>query len=333
VTTAPGPPTARLSSAPLPELDPGLPVWPGGTVRVDGRELFLRKTPGPPDGEPALYVHGLGGSSTHWTDLAALLSGRLSGEAVDLPGFGRSGPAPDRRYPLDLHVRTVARLIEQRGWGPVHLFGNSMGGAVAMVVAARRPELVRTLTLVSPAVPDLHPRTGTDPLIPLLLVPGLHRLAERRLARMPADRRVQALLELCWGDPSRLAAARRAEAVAEAAELARLPWATAALSGSLRGLAASYLPGARSFRRQAAGITAPTLVVWGDRDRLVNVTLAPRTARAIPGARLLILAGVGHVAQMEDPGTVARAVLGLLEDRDTPGQRLTSRSGCEKLSR
>jgi pimeloyl-ACP methyl ester carboxylesterase len=61
-------------------------------------------------------------------------------------------------------------------------------------------------------------------------------------------------------------------------------------------------------------IKAPTLVVWGDRDRLVNVTRAARTARAIPGARLLVIRDVGHVAQMEQPGTVARAVLALLDD-------------------
>lgn len=273
-----------------------------------------------------LYVHGLGGSSTNWTDLAALLSGWLRGEAVDLPGFGRSGPAPGGQYPLHMHVRTVIRLIEhpRRGLdgGPVHLVGNSMGGAIAMMVAAQRPDLIRTLTLISPAVPDLRPRTGSDPLMPLLLVPGLSRLAERRLAQLSLDRRVQGVLELCWGDPVRIVAGRRAEAVAEAVERAGQPWAATALTGSLRGLAASYLPGLRSLWRQAARITAPTLIIWGDRDRLVRVALAARTARVIPGARLLILAGVGHVAQMEDPGTVARAVLGLLDEQDILDQNV-----------
>jgi pimeloyl-ACP methyl ester carboxylesterase len=61
-------------------------------------------------------------------------------------------------------------------------------------------------------------------------------------------------------------------------------------------------------------IKAPTLVIWGDRDRLVNVSRAARTATVIPGARLLVIRDVGHVAQMEQPRTVARAVLALLDD-------------------
>src|SRR5262249_47742041 len=74
-----------------------------------------------------------------------------------------------------------------------------------------------------------------------------------------------------------------------------------------------------SLWRLTADITAPTLVVWGELDRLVDVALASRTARAIRGARLLVLPGVGHVAMMEDPVTVARAFLALREDTQPAG--------------
>jgi pimeloyl-ACP methyl ester carboxylesterase len=60
-------------------------------------------------------------------------------------------------------------------------------------------------------------------------------------------------------------------------------------------------------------VQAPTLVVWGERDRLISPRLAARTAAAIPGARLLMLPGVGHVAQIEAAETVARAVAALWE--------------------
>jgi pimeloyl-ACP methyl ester carboxylesterase len=64
-------------------------------------------------------------------------------------------------------------------------------------------------------------------------------------------------------------------------------------------------------------VQAPTLLVWGDRDRLVDVAIAPRAAATYPDARLLVLPGVGHVAQMERPETVARAFLGMLEQRSS----------------
>lgn len=308
--------TARLSDAPLPPVDPALPPWPGDTVSVRGAELYVRRTPGPPGGgEPAVYVHGLGGSATNWTDLAHLLSGRLSGEAVDLPGFGRSGPAPGLDYTPLGHARTVLAYLEERGGEPVHLFGNSLGGAVTVLVAALRPELVRTLTLVSPALPSLRPRRGSDVTLPLLLLPGLGRLVQRRLDALPPERRARAVLDLCFGDPAVVPDNRFAEAVEEVVRRRGVPWAMDAFTASLRGIAWSYAaPGTRSLWRQAARVQAPTLVVWGDRDKVVPASIAPRTAATIPDGRLLLLPGIGHVAQMEDPEVVARAVVALLED-------------------
>jgi len=63
----------------------------------------------------------------------------------------------------------------------------------------------------------------------------------------------------------------------------------------------------------AGALQQPTLVVWGDRDKLVDPALAPRLAAAIPHARLRVLEGVGHVAMLEAPEPTARAVLGMLE--------------------
>ena len=272
-------------------MDPGRPPWPGELVRVGGVDLFVRRTPGPAGGgEPAVYVHGLGGASTNWTDLADLLSGRLSGEALDLPGFGRSGPAPRRDYSLAGHARTVIAYLEHRGGEPVHLFGNSLGGAVTVLVAALRPDLVRTLTLVSPAMPSLRPRRGSDITLPLLLLPGLGRLVQRRLDTLPPERRARAVLDLCFGDPSVVPHNRFAEAVEEVVRRRGVPWAMDAFTASLRGIARSYaVPGERSLWRQAAAVQAPTLVIWGDRDRVVPAALAPRTAATMPDARLLVL--------------------------------------------
>lgn len=309
---------AALSETALPPLDAMPGLWPGRHVGVGGSELFVRTTPsGGPAAEPALFVHGLGGSAANWTDLAGLLRGQLAIEALDLPGFGRSGPAPDGDYTVRAHARTVIAYLQQSGRSPVHLVGNSMGGAVSIAVAAQRPDLVRTLTLISPAVPDVRLRVHPlrhDPRMALLIVPGLGGTAMRRMAGVPAKTRVQATIALCFADPSRFSEQRLAEAISEAEAREAMSWANTAFLRSMRGLAWSQTvrgPAAWSAMRS---ITAPTLVLWGDADRLVAPDLAPYVAAAIPDSRLLVLADIGHTAMMEDPVTTARAVLALVEE-------------------
>jgi pimeloyl-ACP methyl ester carboxylesterase len=305
---------APLSDVELPALDLSIPPWPGRRMSVGGTRIYVRTTPPTaPDAEPALYVHGLGGSSMNWTDLAALLAPRLAGEAIDLPGFGRSGPSPDGDYSISAHSRLVISYLESSGRGPVHLLGNSMGGAIAIVVASTRPDLVRTLTLISPAVPDLKPTVRGDPRLALLLLPAIGPRVMNRLSRTPVEDRVRATLELCFADPSRVPAHRFEEAVAEAVGRTGMRWASTATVASLRSIAGTYLiAGDRGMWGRMARITASTLVVWGDRDRLVDVRVAPRVTRTIPGAKLLVLPGIGHVAQLEDPVSTARAVMAML---------------------
>ncbi|MFI9361116.1 alpha/beta fold hydrolase [Kitasatospora sp. NPDC053057] len=158
------------------------------TVEVPGAVLAVHRPAeeaGADGREPGLFVHGLGGSAANWTALMDRLAGVVDGEAVDLPGFGHSDPPTDGNLSLSGHVRAVIGYLEASGRGPVHLFGNSLGGAVAVRLAALRPDLVRTLTLVSPALPELPPQrsawsTG------LLALPGLPAL----LRRLPAGRPV-----------------------------------------------------------------------------------------------------------------------------------------------
>jgi pimeloyl-ACP methyl ester carboxylesterase len=195
----------------------------------------------------------------------------------------------------------------------VHLVGNSMGGAISIQVAASRPDLVRTLSLVSPAVPDLRPKQGSDALMPLLLVPGVGSRVLARLDQLPPERRVRAVIELCFAHPERVPPNRLAEAVAELRTRRGYAWAGEALLRSLRGLVRSYLTvGTRSPWYALSQIQAPAVVVWGQLDRLVDVANAPRVARTLPDASLLVLPDIGHTAQLEDPVSTARAILGLL---------------------
>ena len=294
------------------------PPWPGRMAVVDGEQIFVRDTPATgPDAEPALYVHGLGGSSQNWTDLADLLSERLEGQAIDLPGFGRSDPA--RHYTIKAFADTVIRYIELSGRGPVHLFGNSLGGAVSVRVAGLRPDLIRTLTLVSPAMPFLDPRRSLQGrVVPLLALPRADRLAARMMARLAPEEMAEQVIAACFNDVSRVTEQRRREAIDEIRIRYEASHYADAYVRSLRGLVTSflraYLPGTNSMWQIARTITAPTLVIGGRQDRLVDIRVAPQVAKAIPDSRLLILDGVGHVAQMEVPRIVARAVVALLDE-------------------
>ncbi|MCP2168810.1 alpha/beta fold hydrolase [Goodfellowiella coeruleoviolacea] len=303
-----------LSTAPL-ELDTSIPPWPGRQVPLAGATLHVRETPGPhPDAPTAVYVHGLGGSATNWTDLANLLAGSAHGVAVDLPGFGQSEPPAGFDFALTSHAAVVADYLAGLDRGPVHLLGNSMGGAIAMLVAAERPELVRTLTLVSPAVPDLRPdlRRMADPRMPLAYLPVLGGPVRRQLASLTPRQRAEQMIRLCFADPGRVPEHRVAESAQEIAGRLGLPWAADAINRSTLGLIRAWLvPRARSLWQVAPRVSVPALVVWGDRDRLVSVRKAARTAELLPRGRLLVLPGTGHCAQMEQPVSVARAVLGM----------------------
>lgn len=300
--------------------DPAVPraePWPGRETTSGGVTLHVRETPGP-DGVPAVYVHGLSGSATNWTDLAALLAPRAAGTAVDLPGFGLSRPLATGDYSPDGHADALLCFLAGRG-RRVHLVGNSLGGAVAIGVAARRPELVATLTLISPAMPDRRPdpRRISDPRLALAMVPLLGRRARAQVAALTPRERAEQVVRLCFGDPSVVPDHRIVEAAEEIALRTRQPWAHEASRRTAASMIGSWVRG--RLWSTARRVRAPTLVVWGERDRLVAPRLAARTAAALPDARLLMLPGVGHVAQMEAPERVAHAVGELWDGWEDPG--------------
>jgi len=302
-----------LSPARLPPLDTSVRPYPGEVVAVGRHRLHVRHTPGD-TGTTAVYVHGLGGSSTNWTDLSTQLAGYADGFSPDLPGFGRSEPVEGYDFSIVSHARTIIAYLEGLGRGAVHLAGNSMGGAVSLVVAAVRPDLVRTLTLVSPAMPDLRPsfRRVSDPRLPFTLLPFVGPAFQRQLDALSPRQRTDQLMRLCFAEPTLVPEHRIVESMEEGAYMGRTPYGNAALNGSTLSLFRMWVTsGAMSMWKLLPLVQAPSLVVWGAEDRLISVRRAPRTARLLPRGRLLVLPRTGHVAQMERPVSVARAMLGM----------------------
>jgi pimeloyl-ACP methyl ester carboxylesterase len=285
----------------------GVQEWPARTAPVAGVDLNVRDVPGAAkDSPPALFIHGLGGSSLNWTALGLLLNDTVRGVAPDLPGFGHTPLLPGASgisEQADLLIELMDREFDQ----PVHVFGNSMGGAVAVVLAARRPKRVASLTLVSPALPD--PRASRVALwFAALSTPRLGKAVLRRSARVPFERRLNISLSMIFGDHHSLPPEVLAAYEAELRRRDTQPWGQEATLAGARSILLSQLaPPRRSLWADVAKVRCPTLLVYGGRDRLVNSGVRNRAQQAFADARLLYLPKSGHVAQMEHPAEVERA--------------------------
>jgi pimeloyl-ACP methyl ester carboxylesterase len=285
----------------------GAQEWPARTVPVSGVDLLVRDVPGTDEKlPPALFVHGLGGSSLNWTTLGLMLNDTIRGIAPDLPGFGQTPPLAGMGG-ISEQADLLSELMTKEFDEPVHLFGNSMGGAAAVALAARRPGDVASLTLVSPALP--HPRVSASALwFTAISTPRLGRAVLERTRRIPFERRLKASLSVIFGEPRLLPPEVLAAYEAELRARDTQTWGTEATLEAARSILASQftLP-RRSLWADAEKVTCPVLLIYGGKDRLVDPKIRTKAQRTFPDARLLYLPNSGHVAQMEHPDLVARA--------------------------
>lgn len=289
----------------------GLPVpdFEGESYQVGERQLNVRTT-GAHDAakRSAVYVHGLGGASTNWTDLMFLLAPVANGYAPDLPGFGRSPLPVDQDYSLAAHTATMIRFIEDRFDEPVDLFGNSMGGAISIRIAGSRPDLVRSLTLISPAVPNLRPRPGAFQ-VALMAAPGVAELTRLAFGQPSPQQAVERMHSLVYKKGFAEHPLRLESQIKQAAWRMDNIDVNEPLICSARGLTRSFLPGhSENTWRFAREIQAPTLAFFGTEDILVDPRMAIPTARNINNSTVITL-DTAHVAQLERPVDVARYVL------------------------
>lgn len=258
---------------------------------------------GSDEGPPIVCVHGLGGSYMSWLAVGSKLAEQGRVLALDLSGFGKTPPG-ERGSTVTANRRLLRDFVAQVVGEPVVLVGNSMGGTISIMHAAAEPEDVAGLVLVGPAVPRafLAPidlavvRDFASHVVPVL---GGVRM-RRRLERLGPEGLTQEMLELVCADADRVPD----ELVALANELRRerteMPWADQSLLDASRSLMATLLQ-RRTFDSYIATISAPTLIVQGEADRLVPHANATRISEMRPDWEYELLDDVGHVPQLEVP--------------------------------
>ncbi|HEY7719616.1 MAG TPA: alpha/beta hydrolase [Pedococcus sp.] len=271
-------------------------------VDLDGPVHYL-DFGGPADGPLLLLVHGLGGSVLSWSAVAPTLARTARVVAVDLAGFGRT-EGLGRSTSVHDNTRLLVRFVDEVCRQPVVLVGNSMGGLIALLLSAQRPDLLAGLVLIDPALP-VGPTARPDPLVTLLFgmyaVPAVGRLVmERRRSLISAEQQARAVLRLCTVDPHRVDRA----VLEQHLHLAREREAFADIDAELVAAARSLvfvIARRRWLGRVMRGVTVPVLLLHGSRDRLVPLAAARATAAANPTWRFEVARDVGHVPQLEAP--------------------------------
>jgi pimeloyl-ACP methyl ester carboxylesterase len=257
-----------------------------------------------------LLVHGLGGHTISWEPVGPELAERLHATvtAVDLPGFGLTRLPRGRRATLGTHGRVLRSLLERSG--PAAVAGNSMGGALGVGLAARRPDLVRALVLVDPALP--RPATQRTQwsvmarLAPMLVpVVGARVMAARGRLLGP-ERLVDEAMGWTLCDPARLDPELRRRLVELATTRRAFPEAPRAYAEAARSLF-WYLTG--QMRVDERRVTSPTLIVHGSHDKLVPAAAARALAQRRPDFALEMIDDCGHAPQLEVPDRFLAAVV------------------------
>ena len=301
----------------------------GGRSRwadVDGPVHYL-DFGGPARGPVIVCAHGLGGSAVNWSAIAPLLTGSYRLIAPDLAGFGLTR-ASGRDTGVFANRALLHRFIESvpaTARKPVILMGNSMGGMVSVLEASASPRTVAGLILLDPALPFAFARP--DPIVATLFAlygtPGLGGLM-RSLRRDPSpDVQVARLLSICCADPSRVPARAVAQHVEMERRRAEFPDRGQALNNAMRSVVHLIGRGrGRTYRAVVDSVGCPVLLLQGDRDRLVPVSVARSAARAHPDWTLAVLPGIGHVPQLEAPRETAQLITGWLAGPAGPASRL-----------
>lgn len=239
------------------------------TLKINGVDTVVLSSG---EGEPLLFLHG--GGTWHGHEFAKKWAEKFRVIHPHHPGFGESGDDPAMDTFND-YVMHYVELLDVLGIDRVHLVGFSLGGYLAAQIASQHPERVKTLTLVAPA----GMRSKEHPTLDVLATPG-----DQIVGMLASNFEVLKPWLPAGPDPEFMGARYR-----ESTTMARLLWEK---------------PWDPKFKRYLHRIKAPTLIIWGDEDRIVPLQHSELWRRVLPNAKVQIFKGAGHLVLDEKPEAV-----------------------------
>jgi 3-oxoadipate enol-lactonase len=258
------------------------------TIELDGTSLYYEDTGPGSTGQTIAFSHGLLWTTELFAPQVAALRGRYRCISWDHRGQGKSGVDHRDHISIELVWQDAVRLLERIALEPVHFCGLSMGGFVAMRMAARRPDLLRSLILLE---------TSADPE-PVENIGRYRRLT--RVTRMFGPRIVKNQIAAIMLGKTLLAdRSRRAELATFVDIMSRRRDVWRAVNGVVDRA---------GVHQELARITTPTLVVVGEEDIATPRPKAERIAAAVAGAKLVTIPRAGHSSPVEEPALVTAAI-------------------------
>lgn len=246
-------------------------------------------------GPLVLFLHGIGGNRHHWREQLPVFASRFRAAAWDARGYGDSDDY-EGGLKFEDFSSDVLRVLDHFKQHKAHLVGLSMGGRIARNFALRYPERVARLVLAN-----------TTPGFDALSAEDVRKFVAERKNRTPESMKALISRHARPGAYEDLLASFRA--------LRQLSY--------LKTLEASV---AQDRAAPIEKIRVPTLVVTSDEDRVYPPEIARGMAKRIPGARLAVISGAGHLSNLEQPGQFNQVVLQFLSGQETPWHRRESRS-------
>ncbi len=249
---------------------------------------------GPKDGETVVLVHGFGADKDHWSLYAKHLTDRYHVIAPDLPGFGENDLSPDRDYSIKAQTDRLIGFLDALGIDKAHLGGNSMGGYIVLHAALEHPDRLKSLTLLNNA----GVVGSNESELQQAAQRGENPLVMRKFSDV--DRLMAFVMHKPRAIPGQFKKVMFADSRRREALLDRI--FEAIVEDSLNNPATDRL----------SNVKAPTLIVWGRHDRLIDVSCVDVLKKGIRGSEAVIFEHVGHLPMMEDPAALAKAHLPFL---------------------
>jgi len=271
---------------------------PSAFLSIDGMEVHYRDQGNSKDSIPVVLLHGTGASLHTFDTWSNELQNEYRIIRMDLPGFGLTGPFPDRNYSMDHYVDFIEKFLTSLGISQCILGGNSLGGAISWQFAVKNPGMVNKLILIDAAGYPLESES-----VPLAFKIARIPVLNKVLTFITPRGMVRSSVENVYADPSKVA-----ESIVERYFKLTLR------EGNRQALVDRMAEDAQTDNTDLVkSILQPTLVLWGEKDLLIPVSYAQRFHRDLPESRLVILKNTGHVPMEESPEESLAPVLEFLK--------------------